>query len=146
MNFPLFTHSTSLRLLLALLLCHEAMASEGFEIGVAKHEITPAEPVPMWGYGARHDALSDGVLDPLFATALVIHAGGSKLAVVGLDLGRSPTERSLETIRRQILAEAGIQHTLIAGSHTHHGPVLELSDDECRSEVDLRNAGQAQLS
>lgn len=83
----------------------------------------------MWGYGARHDALSDGILDPLYADALVIQAGVRKLAIVGLDLGRSPAERSLQNIRRRIKDQAGIEDSFIAGSHTHHGPVLELSDE-----------------
>jgi len=83
----------------------------------------------MWGYGSRHDALSTGVLDPLSATALVIQAGNQKLAIVGLDLGRAPAEHSLQEIRRRIKTEAGIEHSFIAGSHTHHGPVLELVDE-----------------
>src|SRR5258706_3567702 len=101
-----------------------------FRAGVGRRDITPQEPVPMWGYGARHDALSTGVLDPLYATALVIQAGTNKLALVGLDLGRAPAEKSLQTIRQRIKAEAGIEFSLIAGSHTHHGPVLELSNEE----------------
>jgi len=100
-----------------------------FQVGAARREVTPREPVPMWGYGARHDALSNGVLDPLYAEALVIQAGSRKLAIVGLDLGRSPAERSLQIIRKRIQEEAGIEYSFIAGSHTHHGPVLELSDE-----------------
>ncbi|HKW96577.1 MAG TPA: neutral/alkaline non-lysosomal ceramidase N-terminal domain-containing protein [Bryobacteraceae bacterium] len=105
-------------------------ASSQLRVGAARRDITPREPVPMWGYGARHDALSSGVLDPLHAEALVIDAGGNKLAIVGLDLGRSPAEHSLQEIRRRIRDQAGIQYSFIAGSHTHHGPVLELSDEE----------------
>ena len=100
-----------------------------FNVGVAKRDITPKEPVPMWGYGARHDALSTGMLDPLYAAALVIQAGSNKLAIVGLDLGRAPAEKSLQVIRQRIKAEAGIDYSFIAGSHTHHGPVLELTDE-----------------
>ncbi|MEO8271519.1 MAG: neutral/alkaline non-lysosomal ceramidase N-terminal domain-containing protein [Aureliella sp.] len=105
---------------------------ERFQVGAAKRDITPQEPVPMWGYGARHAALSEGVLDPLFASAVVIQAGDEKIAIVGLDLGRSPAEASLVRIRERIKSEAGIEHALIAGSHTHHGPVLELSDEPGR--------------
>jgi hypothetical protein len=100
-----------------------------FKAGAARRDVTPREGVPMWGYGARHDALSSGVLDPLYADALVIQAGDKKLAIVGLDLGRSPAERSLQNIRRRIKDEAGIEYSLIAGSHTHHGPVLELTGE-----------------
>jgi hypothetical protein len=100
-----------------------------FKAGAAKRDITPREPVPMWGYGARRDMLSTGTLDPLHADALVLQAGEMKLAIVGLDLGRSPSEKSLQNIRARIQA-AGIEHSFIAGSHTHHGPVLELSGED----------------
>lgn len=103
--------------------------TEVFKAGAARREVTPKESVPMWGYGARHDALSGGMLDPLYAAAVVIQAGTNKLAIVGLDLGRSPAEKSLQNIRQRIKAEAGIDYSFIAGSHTHHGPVLELTDE-----------------
>ena len=82
----------------------------------------------MWGYGDRHDALSTGINDALHADALVLEVAGKKLAIVSLDLGRAPNERSLQKIRARIRAEAGIEQSFIAGSHTHHGPVLELTD------------------
>ena len=100
-----------------------------FKVGAAKRDITPKEGVPMWGYGSRHAALSTGTLDPLYAAAVVIQAGTNKLAVVGLDLGRAPAEKSLQIIRNRIKAEAGIEYSFISGSHTHHGPVLELTDE-----------------
>lgn len=105
-----------------------------FRAGAAHRDITPREPVPMWGYGARHDLLSNGTLDPLRASAVVIQAGDQKLAIVGLDLGRSPSEQSLSKIRKRILDQAGIEHSFIAGSHTHHGPVLELTDHPSRGQ------------
>ena len=108
----------------------KAFASEPvFKAGAAKRDITPQEPVPMWGYGERHNQLSSGTLDPLYASVVVIQAGDRKLAIVGLDLGRSPSEPSFQNIRNRIKSEAGIVHSFIAGSHTHHGPVLELSDE-----------------
>jgi hypothetical protein len=101
-----------------------------FKVGAARRDITPQEAVPMWGYGARHDMLSQGTLDPLYAAAMVIEAGDKKLAIVGLDMGRSPTERQLQNIRRRIKERAGIEYSFIAGSHSHHTPVLELTDEE----------------
>ncbi len=120
---------TSWFLLGLFVFTHLAGAEPVFKVGSAKKDITPTEPVPMWGYGARHDLLSQGTLDPLHASAVVIQAGADKLAIVGLDLGRSPSEQSLQIIRQRIKAEAGISHSFIAGSHTHHGPVLELSNE-----------------
>ena len=122
--------TTWLALALGLFLATEGLAAEAvFKAGAAKRDITPQEAVPMWGYGARHDLLSGGTLDPLQAAAVVIQAGDTKLAIVGLDLGRSPSEKSLQNIRQRIKADAGIEHSFIAGSHTHHGPVVELSDE-----------------
>src|SRR5688500_16722376 len=46
-----------------------------FKVGVSRRDITPREPVPMWGYGDRHDMLSQGTLDPLYAAAVVLQAG-----------------------------------------------------------------------
>ena len=101
--------------------------SSSFKVGVAQRDITPGKPVPLWGYGARHDRLSGGVLDPLRAKALVIEAGQAKLAIVGMDLGRGPTPAMMDRIR-QAIALKGIANVLICGSHTHHGPVIELTD------------------
>lgn len=109
-------------------LAQSARPETEFRAGAARTDITPSSPVPMWGYGDRHDALSTGILDPLHADALVLQFGNEKLALVGLDLGRSPSEASLQHIRERILTEAGIRYSFIAGSHTHHGPVLELTD------------------
>lgn len=128
-----FGRADSILIAMALgvcLLSNLVFAEESdFKAGAAKRDITPQEPVPMWGYGARHDQLSVGVIDPLFASAVVIQARDKKLAIVGLDLGRSPSEKSLLSIRQRIQQEAGIDYSFIAGSHTHHGPVLELSDE-----------------
>jgi len=101
-----------------------------FQVGFAKRDVTPQAPTPMWGYGARHDMLSDGVLDPLYAKAVVIEAGDQKLALVGLDLGRGPTRSMMQVIRKEIAEKAGITHVMICGSHTHHGPVIELANEK----------------
>ena len=93
-------------------------AEDGLRVGAAKREITPTEPVPMWGYGARHDKLSTGVIDALHAAAVVIQVGSRKLAVVGLDLGRSPSESSLQRIREVIKTEQGIAKEASVGEGT----------------------------
>ena len=100
-----------------------------FQAGAADKDITPPAGIPMWGYGARHDALSEGTLDPLMAKAIVIAAGDDKVAIVGTDLGRGPTEAMMTIIRQEIMEKAGIRHVLISGSHSHHGPVIELIDE-----------------
>ncbi len=106
----------------------KAFKQPTFSVGFAKQDITPKAPMPMWGYGARHDMLSDGTLSPLFAKAIVIQVDKDKVALVGLDLGRGPTRPMMKKIRREIAKQANIQHVMISGSHTHHGPVIELLD------------------
>src|SRR5262249_56152115 len=43
--------------------------------------------------------------------------------------GRRPAEASLQRIRQRIKSETGSECSFIAGSHRHHGPVLELTDE-----------------
>jgi hypothetical protein len=104
-----------------------ARAVDSLEAGAARTDITPPTGYAMWGYGARHDAASVGVLDPLHARALVLSAGKDRMALVSLDLGRAPTRASTAAIRSRVKA-AGIEHVFLVASHTHHAPVLELDD------------------
>jgi neutral ceramidase len=101
-----------------------------FKVGFAKRDITPQEATPLWGYGDRHAMLSQGAIDPLQAKAVVIEAGNERLAIVGMDLGRGPTTAMMKQIRKAVAEKAGIGNVMIAGSHTHHGPVIELTDRE----------------
>ena len=114
--------------------------AQEFRVGVAKRDITPQKPMPMWGYGARHDALSTGVMDPLYAKALVVEAGTDKAAIVTMDLGRGPTAAMMDAIRKDVAEKAGIKHVLVSGSHTHHGPVIELIDEPGKGQGKFQDA------
>lgn len=100
-------------------------AADSVRAGAAVTDVTPPLGYPMWGYAARHDAPSVGVLSPLKARAVVITDGSKKLAVVSLDLGRAPARDSTARIRAAA-AEFGVGAIFLVASHTHHGPVLEL--------------------
>jgi hypothetical protein len=100
--------------------------AKGLHAGAATVDVTPPLGFAMWGYGARHDAPSVGVIDPLHARALILQVGKEQIAIVGLDIGRAPTRGSMAAIRKRVKAETGIEHVFIVGSHTHHGPVIEL--------------------
>jgi hypothetical protein len=95
--------------------------------GIGKCDITPPVGFPMWGYGARKDAPSVGVRDRLEARALILEGAGKRVALVGLDLGRAPTRDSTARIETA-LKENRIDALFLVGSHTHHGPLLELDD------------------
>lgn len=105
-------------------------ADAAFKVGFAKRDITPQGATPMWGYGERHAMLSQGTAAPLLAKAVVIEAGEDRLAIVGMDLGRGPTTAMMTQIRKAVAEQADVGHVMIAGSHTHHGPVIELTDRE----------------
>jgi hypothetical protein len=112
-----------------VLLSNVALAADvTFKAGFAKRDITPTAPTPMWGYGDRHNALSTGVLEPLQAKAIVIEAGDQRLAIVGTDIGRGPTRAMMQQIRKEVAERADVDAVMIAGSHSHHGPVIELTD------------------
>jgi len=81
----------------------------------------------MWGYAARKDASSIGVIDQLKARAVVLEVGAERLAIISLDLGRAPTRTHMASIRQRARA-AGVRHVTLVASHTHHGPVLELDN------------------
>src|SRR5947207_12581687 len=102
-------------LLIWALVCGSATADD-LHAGAAKVDITPPTGYPMWGYGARHDLPSHGVLDPLHARALVLTAGKERIALVSLDLGRAPTRQSTAAIRARVKEGAGIEHIFLVGS------------------------------
>ena len=107
---------------------HAADAA-GFRAGFARRDVTPTHPIPMWGYGARHAIPATATRDSLYAKVLVVEAGESRVAFIGLDLGRSPTFAMMELIEREAREKAGVDYILSVGSHTHHGPTIELLDE-----------------
>lgn len=104
-----------------------AVAAE-LRAGAGRLDITPPLGIPLWGYSVRHDEGSEGVHDPLEARILVLEVAKTRVALVGLDLGRAPTRQSMATIRADVKKNAGVEHLFLVGSHTHNGPVIELDD------------------
>src|SRR6184192_1835301 len=103
--------------LLALTLSAHA-ADIAFEAGVAKVDITPTFNGPMYGYANRKCGPSNGVHDHLFAKALVLRTGESRLAIVTLDLGSIVSV----SLHREVADKLGIPVLLLSASHTHSAP------------------------
>ncbi|MCB1128693.1 MAG: neutral/alkaline non-lysosomal ceramidase N-terminal domain-containing protein, partial [Verrucomicrobiae bacterium] len=96
-------------------------------IGLARADITPGQPVTMAGYASRKD-LSQGVHDPLSARAIAFEHGSERLVVVSTDL-IGFYDGTCEPIRDAILSECGLrpEQLFLSAVHTHAGPSLGLS-------------------
>lgn len=98
---------------------------EGWRAGVARRNITPAEPLWMAGYGSR-DHVAEGKLTDLWAKGLVLEDGrGERLVLVTLDLVGIDRDVS-QTITEQLTRECSLPRERVAlcCSHTHTGPVV----------------------
>ena len=94
-----------------------------FQVGAAAVVITPPNGIPMAGYYSPRG--SEGVLDDLFAKALVMDDGKKAVALVACDLISIP-QTITDEARRLIAAEVPIspEAVLVSATHTHTGPSL----------------------
>ena len=98
-----------------------------FRAGASRRDITPPADTPIIGYTQRYDLHPrgghGGVLDPLFATVLVLDDGAHRLVLIALDLCILETEVA-GRIRARLAPLAGTPpaHIVLACSHTHSGP------------------------
>ena len=107
-----------------LLLWGSCTARAELRAGVARVDITPKTHEPLWGFEDRTDP-STGTLDPLYARILVLEAGGKRIAIVAVDLGRSFGEPSLDHLKEVVSKSSGIACLLLTASHTHSAPVIK---------------------
>jgi hypothetical protein len=96
----------------------------GLRAGAARVEITPRGPIWMSGYASRNHP-STGVLQPLYARALAIDAGGGRVVIVTTDLVGLPRETA-DRVAERAHERFGIERArlLLNSSHTHTGPVV----------------------
>src|ERR1700676_4126777 len=85
------------------------------QAGVARSEITPANFMTMYGYANRRCGPANGTHDPLYAKALVLATGESRMAIVTLDLGNIVAPN----LGPKVAGALGIPVLLLAASHTH---------------------------
>ncbi len=100
-----------------------AETAKNFQVGAAAVVITPPNGIPMAGYYSPRG--SEGVLDDLFAKALVLDDGEKAVAFVACDLISIP-QAITDEARRLIAAEIPIppEAVLVSATHTHTGPSL----------------------
>ena len=92
-------------LFLLLLVSLVPLRADDLRVGVAAVSITPANGTPRAGYYRKR--LSEGVLDGLYAKAIVFEQGGTKAALVVCDILTLPRHTIL-TARQLIATQTGI--------------------------------------
>jgi neutral ceramidase len=105
---------------LAVLLAVPAAATAELRAGVARVDITPSAFMTMYGYANRKCGPANGTHDPLSAKALVLAAGGTRIAIVTADVGSLVSEN----LRRDVAEKLDIPVLLLAASHTHSAPAF----------------------
>ena len=99
---------------------------KGWQVGLAKVDITPQDPLWLAGYASRTKA-SEGAIHPLWAKCLYFEdALGNASVIITVDVVGVAKEFS-EQVRSQISQKTSIplSNILINCSHTHSGPVLD---------------------
>jgi hypothetical protein len=91
--------------------------------GVARVDITPPLGIQMAGYNSTGRP-AKGVLDPLYAQALVLDDGRRRIALVTLDLIFTLLDPEMEEIRSLVRKSTAIEDVIFVASHTHSGPIF----------------------
>ncbi len=88
-------------------------------VGVARKDITPPAGEPMAGFSNRNPMTSEGVLEPIFAKAITLSAGGKTVTIVGGDI-----LLFMPQLRDAVLARVKLprEDVYFTSTHTHSGP------------------------
>ncbi len=105
-----------------------ASSAEALNIGWAAADITPDGPASMRGL-----IRSEGVLDPVTATALALEQGAEKIILISCDLqhitdGNRYTANMLANVRAQVTAvvpELTAEQIILMATHTHVAPSVQ---------------------
>ena len=94
------------------------------QAGAAIIDVTPKKPMFLYGY-PHVERISQGVHDPLYASALIINNSQIQIGFCAVDviyISREITDR----VRERVHQATGIpgKNFMISASHTHSGPVI----------------------
>lgn len=113
-------------ILLLLLLLNATMASAAWQAGAARADITPAESVPLAGYGGK-TRMSQRVEHPIWLKALALKddSGATSVLVTADLVGLS--DKMVAIIAKAALEKHGIprERLILNTSHNHSCPVTE---------------------
>ncbi|MRS65609.1 hypothetical protein [Larkinella terrae] len=74
-----------------------------------------------WMAGFSQKRAANGVHDDLWARAVVVDDGQTRLAIVAVDLIGFPNKNVIN-VRKSLPASAGITYTMVCSTHTHEAP------------------------
>jgi neutral/alkaline ceramidase-like enzyme len=100
-------------------------ATDGWQAGVSRVDITPGEPIWLAGYASRDHAF-EGKLHPLWVKALALQdAQGKRAVLVTSDLLGFPKDMS-DRIRDRLKSKLQLERAqiILNSSHTHSAPVI----------------------
>jgi hypothetical protein len=109
-------------LLTAVALASPALAT--LKVGWAHVDITPPEPVQI--AGQFHTRVSEGVIDPITATVLVLEGDGDQAVFVSCDIVSVPNALR-DAVRGRLSAVAGLdpRKLVMHATHAHTAPVYD---------------------
>ena len=114
-------------------------SNDALRIGWAQIDVTPQEPVLV--VGQFHARVSEGVMDPITATALAIESNGQQVVFVSADLVSVPPELA-DAVRAHLQSDVDPEAIVMSGTHTHTGPDVRVplargGDTSCGVGVEL---------
>ena len=120
--------------LTALHAAEPANAAGTVDVGVGMVDITPTEEVTL--AGSPSPKRTSEVKTRLYVRALVLSAGGKKIAIVTLDTLKYPVEQ-VQKARAKIEQTTGIpaSDVIICASHTHFGPLWSYYKDQLATPI-----------
>jgi neutral ceramidase len=121
MRSPSVVHGQALALLWLCPLLQATASAAELNAGVARVDLTPPLEIgaPLGGYGDRMSRPAEGVLDAIFAKALVLTNGERKFALVTVDIVGFPPPLKAAIVDR--LADHGWtkDQIILLASHSH---------------------------
>ena len=93
------------------------------KVGFASIDITPPLGVELCGYGYFLERRAEGVLDPLYARAVLIQQGEKIILLINCDL-IGLTQEVTNGIKEQLSSRLGLEKKsiMLSCTHTHSGP------------------------
>ncbi len=123
-------------------------AAEPVLAGAAKVDITPEQPVRMYGYASRKTE-SEGIAGRLKASALALGSdeGEGPAVLLAVDCGSVPSDIAAEVLRRvQAKVPLKPERFMLCNSHNHSGPNLKGMKDLTGEELEHMTRYATQLT